>query len=65
MMAKLKEKCIIITWSVLYIPIATPPPSLKSNTVYCIGSPLSGVNLISNFPGPGTTKSVALYCKNE
>jgi len=47
---------------------ATPPVPAKSNTVYCMAAPPSfGVKLISSFPSPGTTKSVARYyaCKDE
>ena len=35
------------------------PLSLKSNTSLVIVSPFSGSNTNFNFPGPGTTKSVA------
>lgn len=54
------------TLSVLYIAKATPPDSVKSNTLkFCAWLPSVGVNLSSSFPGPGTTKSVARYCKQR
>ena len=46
--------------SKLYI-LKAHPLSLKSNTSLVIVSPFSGSNINFNFPGPGTTKSVALY----
>ncbi len=43
------------------MPIATPPPG-KSATSNSIGAlPSAGVYVIVTVPGPGTTKSVALY----
>ena len=53
---------ISFTSSVLNIPIATPPSPEKLCTRYLTGSlPSEGVYIISTLPGPGTTKSVALY----
>ena len=46
--------------SKLYI-LKAHPLSLKSNTSLVIVSPVSGSNTNFNFPGPGITKSVALY----
>ena len=62
----IQDICLAIyrTLSVLYMAKATPPPSVKSNTLkFCSWPPLVGVNLISSLPGPGTTKSVARYYK--
>ena len=50
--------------SVLNMPKATPAPLKSLITSFTPGvSPLAGVQLISSLPGPGTTKSTALYWK--
>lgn len=50
----------MIDSSVLYIASPIPGP-LNSNTSYFYGSPLAGVKVNSNFPGPDVRISVALY----
>lgn len=54
----------IVTSSVLYMPIVTPPVPVNSNTsVVSLPLPSAGEKEISNTPGPFTTKSLARYCK--
>lgn len=55
------EKTLLLTSSVLYIPIPQPPV-VNSYTSHSFGLlPSVGVNTILNLPGWSTTKSVALY----
>lgn len=56
-------KLLILTLSVLYIPIPQPPAG-KSYTShsFCL-LPSAGENTILNVPGWSITKSVALYCE--
>lgn len=52
----------ILTSSVLYMPMVTPPVPVNSNTsVVSFPLPSAGEKEISNTPGPLTTKSLARY----
>ena len=51
----------IIDWSKLYIERATPGPGKLKTSNSFLSFPSSEVHFISNFPFPGTWKSVALY----
>ena len=48
------------------MPRITPPDSLKSNTLTdVLFPPSAGVKVRLKFPGPLTTRSVALYCNRK
>ena len=52
----------VLTSSVLYIPIVTPPVPVNSNTsVVNLVPPSAGTKEISKVPGPFITKSRARY----
>ena len=55
----------LLTSSVLYMPMPTPPAG-KLYTSHSLGPlPSFGVKTTLNVPARSTTKSVALYCRDE